>query len=216
MPVSARTVIGNARRLLLDTNNATPRWSDAVLLAILNEGQKALAMLNPEAVAKTGVHVLAAGTHQNIPADGMAFLALVRNIDSSGNPGRAITACAIDALSHSAPNWHNNGTSTTAWQFCVDPVNRRRFYVFPALAAGVSVEVAYAVNPADIPTLDDALTVPDWYSAALVDYIIYRALSENDGDAPARERAQVHYVYFTNQVTGSPAYTPPRRPFGGG
>lgn len=210
MPVLASTVIGNARRLLLDTNNAVQRWDDATLLAILNEGQKALVLLNPRATSKTTRLDLVAGTQQRIPADGMVFFGCTRNVSAAGIPGRAITLVAFEAINLGAPRWHAGGSSLDVWQFSPDPVDPCGFYVFPAVSLGARVEVSYAAMPADVPSLSGALSVPDWYAPALVDYVIYRALSENDGDAPARERAQTHYVYFTNQVMGAPAFTPPR------
>lgn len=211
MTVLASTVISNARRLLLDVNNAVQRWSDATLLAILNEGQKALVVLNPNATAKTSVIELLEGTHQSIPADGMVFFRLTRNLDTSGSPGRAITAVSFDAISLGSPTWHSVSQSANVWQFAPDPIDPRRFFVSPPAVNGATVEASYSVFPADVAATSGAITIPDWYSPALVDYIIYRTLSENDGDAPARERAQMHYVYFTNQVKGSPAYTPPRK-----
>lgn len=215
MTVLASTIISNARRLLIDTNNAVQRWSDATLLAMLNEGQKALVVLNPKATATTMPMLLLEGTHQTIPSDGMAFFRLTRNLGSSGAAGRAITPVAFEAINLGAPTWHSVSTSPDVWQFAPDPIDQRRFFVSPPAVNGVAVEVSYAVLPADIATVGSAITVPDWYQAALVDYIVYRTLSENDGDAPARERAQMHYTYFTNQVMGVPAYTPPRRTTGG-
>jgi hypothetical protein len=210
MPVLASTVIGNARRLLLDTNNAVQRWDDATLLAILNEGQKALVLLNPRATAKTAPVALLDGTHQALPADGMVFFGCTRNLTTGGAPGRTITLVAFESINLGAPRWHAGSSSAEVWQFSPDPVDPCKFYVFPSAVIGTTVEVSYAAMPADVPSLNDALSVPDWYAPALVDYVIYRALSENDGDAPARERAQTHYVYFTNQVMGAPAFTPPR------
>ncbi len=211
MSVLASAVIANARHLLLDTNNAVERWSDALLLAALNEGQRALAILNPSATAKTTTVDLAVGTHQVLPADGMKFMSLTRNRGSGGTYGRVVTFTSFDALNLGYPNWHSMTPVVEVKQFSPDPFDPRRYYVYPPAASGAKADLSYSVSPADLASTSEAITVPDWYSPALVDYVVYRALSENDGDAPARERAQMHYVYFTNQVMGVPAYTPPRR-----
>ena len=211
MTVLASTVISSARAILLDTSNAVQRWSDATLLSVLNEGQKALSVLNPKAVSHTLPVQLVEGTYQSIPDDGMMFFRLTRNITQSGSPGRAISAVSFDAITLGSPTWHSASTSNDVYQYAPDPIDQRKFFVSPPAVLGTIVEASYAVTPEVIEQLTDPITVPDWYQPALVDYIVYRVLSENDGDALARERSQLHYVYFTNQVMGVPAYSPPRK-----
>ena len=83
MAVQVSSILTRVKRILQDANGV--RWPEEELLEWLNDGQREIIMLAPQAGSQTVVVTLVADSRQSIPDDGYQFLKLVRNIG-----GRAI------------------------------------------------------------------------------------------------------------------------------
>lgn len=194
---------------LQDTANV--RWTEAELLNYINDGQREIANLKPDATAlHANVH-LGTGTKQSIPTDGLKLLNVVRNMSGtagSSTGGRAIRLVSWDILDTQDPDWHNptvtgdatHGTIPKHYLFDEnDPLN---FYIYPGIAGNAYVELVYSQRPTDLANTSATIAVPDNYSNALIDYALFRAFTKDAENAGNSQRAGAHYQTFTVSVTG--------------
>ena len=87
MSIAASVIIDNVSKLLGDPNNL--KWTRAELLGWLNDAQKQITVMSPNATNKVATIQLAAGTRQSIPSDGWTLLDVIRYMGTTGNtPGR--------------------------------------------------------------------------------------------------------------------------------
>ena len=101
-------LLSRVESILQDTANV--RWTEAELLNYINDGQREIANLKPDATALHSNVQLVTGTKQAIPTDGLRLLSVVRNMsDASGGAtgGKAIRLVARDILDTQEPNWHD-------------------------------------------------------------------------------------------------------------
>ena len=146
-------------------------WSERELVALCNDGQRAIAKFMPIACTRLDAVKLAPGTRQSIghllpaalkPADGstptspvrgILLLDVVRNMGANGlTPGLPIRVIPREILDNTLPAWHST-EATSIEHFTFDPRLPEYFYVSNAVpaATAVWVEVAYAANPDEIP-----------------------------------------------------------------
>jgi len=178
MPVIlASTIIDNAARQLFDIDNI--RWSRAELLSYLNDGQRAIVSIVPEATGTTQNISLISGTKQSIPTDGWMLLEVTRNMGLDGNtPGRAVKFADRAILDETNPTWYSTATSTTQTIYMYNVRDRMNFYVYPPSPGTNKLEIIYSKIPADV-TEATVISIADVYSPALLDYILFRAYSKN-------------------------------------
>lgn len=178
MPVIlASTIIDNAARQLFDIDNI--KWSRSELLSYLNDGQRAIVSIVPEATGTTQNISLTAGTKQSIPTDGWMLLEATRNMGLDGNtPGRAVKLADRAILDETNPSWYSTATSTTQTIYMYNVRDRMNFYVYPPSPGTNKLEIIYSKIPADV-TEATVISIADVYSPALLDYILFRAYSKN-------------------------------------
>jgi len=100
-------LIQRARKLLNDEDQVQYRWADAELISWINDAQRAVATLRPDACPDTKIVNLVAGTKQSIPAENFRLLDIVRNVASDGvTPGRAVGIIERETLDLFDPYWH--------------------------------------------------------------------------------------------------------------
>lgn len=222
----ASEIIRRASTALFDATNV--RWSQGELVDYINDGQRQIILLRPDANSVTASLKLVAGSKQSIPTTegtdpngvptpkGVRFLRAVRNMGSDGKtPGRAIRECSRVALDNEVPDWHFANPSPTVQHYIFDNVAPRNFYVYPAIPSGGNVyaEIVYSGLPVTVlknadgsPTsATDLLTLPDQYINALLDFVLARCYAKDASYAGNMQRAQVHIESFGNslQVTMS-------------
>lgn len=192
--MQASEVTQRAARLLLDESNAY--WSEPELLGYVTDAQRQLGHLRPDLVAKVDRVPLKYGVLQDLPEDGVLLLDITRNRGFTGiDLGPAITAVDMRDLDAADPNWQQ-GESRTVQHYMYDPRTPLIFYVYPVVPrAGTVVEGKYAQKCPEVAAGTDELLVPDGYSAALVDYVVYRAQIK-DSAAAVPARAQMHLQLF--------------------
>lgn len=219
MAVTAQTIIDRVRTQLIDTGT-TQRWTDSELLKWLSDGQRSVVAFAPSASSTDAVLQLASGTKQSIPSDGHMLLTIVRNTDVTGTTGgrvcRIVTRELLDAQN---PDWHNSSNSTTVQNYIFDPMEPKKFYVYPPNDGTGYVECVYSVMPSDLTSVSDVLDVQDIYQTALVDYVLFRAHQKDSdfaaGQAVAQNYLQLFLSYMgqgeASQVASNPnlQLTPP-------
>lgn len=206
MSVSAQTVLDRAEFIFQDTSNI--RWTAAELLLWLNDAQREIALLKPDATATNTTITLATGTKQSVPSGGNRLLKVVRNMSAaSGGTGKtAIRIVSRDALDTQEPNWHDptvagyskHGTMVKNYMYSEE--DPRTFYVYPGVAGASYIELVYSANPATIAA-NANLGVPDIFANAVLDYVLYRGYMK-ETESASQQRATTHFQLFMTSVMG--------------
>ncbi|MFV1943482.1 DUF6682 family protein [Pseudomonas luteola] len=215
MAVLASSIISKAQIIAQDTTGV--RWPFAELLGWLNDAQRELAIYKPSATATNAVLQLKQGTLQDIGDGGLQLLSITRNLKSGATDiregGRAIRKVERLVLDAQHPQWHDSTVfayTTEVKHFCFDPIDPTRFYVFPGNTGAGYVEAIISRAPADLAVTGDAnllgsyatpIGVPDVYSNALLDYVLYRAYAKDADYAGNADRSTQHYQAFMASVS---------------
>ena len=202
-------LLSRVEAILQDTANV--RWTEAELLNYINDGQREISNLKPDATALHSNVQLVTGTKQAIPTDGLRLLSVVRNMsDASGGAtgGKAIRLVARDILDTQEPSWHDPTVTgdathgTTPKHFMFDENDPLNYYVYPGVAGNAYVEIIYSQRPTDLANTSATIAIPDNYSNALIDYCCFRAFMKDAEFAGNQQRAGAHYQTFTVSVSG--------------
>lgn len=201
MAFTAQNVLQRVVITLLDPNAV--RWPTAELVRYLNDGQRDIALVRPDATSTTATMALVAGARQTLPSVGAKLLEVIRN--TSGNK-RAIRLVNRIVLDSQYPDWYNLTGVTEIKHYTYDPRDPRIFYVYPpAAASDASAELIYSAYPTDITepnstALYTAVTgnvsVADIYVNALVNYILYRAYSKDSENTQNAALAASFYQLY--------------------
>lgn len=219
--MQASLVIDRAQRILNDVSAV--RWPAADLLDWLNDGQRAVVHYAPEANRVTEFVQLARGTKQDLTTLAtdvpLRLIDVTRNVtDGTGFPAlRAIRSVDRRELDMVQPDWHTHTTSATVIQFMFDKRNPTEFFVYPPQpAAGQGfVEIVYSAQPTDLTADTQQTVLSDTYVPALVDYIVFRALSYDAEYGANPGRVNAHWQAFLNGATGRSAVDPTVEPLPG-
>jgi hypothetical protein len=208
MAVTVQSVIDRAQTVLQDTTGV--RWPVVGELVLwVNDAQREIALLKPDASAQNDTVTLVAGTKQTIPSTGNRLLKAVRNMSaSSGGAGRrAVRLVDREVLDAQTPDWHDPSVSGDAahasviQHYIYDESNPRNFYVYPGVSGSAYLEIIYSANPT-IVGQNDNLSIPDIFANAIMNYVLYMAYMKDAEFAGNAQRASNHYQVFTASVTG--------------
>lgn len=208
MTVSVQSVIDRVQTTLQDTTGI--RWpvTDELVLWV-NDAQREIALLKPDASAKNETITLASGTKQSIPSTGNRLLRAVRNMSaaSNGTGKRSVRLVSREILDAQTPDWHDPTVSGDAAHtsivkhYIYDEQNPRNFYVYPGVSGSAYLEIVFSANPNTVG-LSDNLDVPDVFANAIMNYVLYMAYMKDAEYAGNSQRAANHYQLFTTSVTG--------------
>ena len=219
MTIYAQSLVRRA----VDTSqdNTSIRWPLREFVRYLNDGQREIVLYRPDAMATHANITCVAGTRQSIPGTGTKLIEVIRN-NQSGSGGRAIRKVDREILDNGQSGWHTQAGVAEILHFMYDVRDPKTFYVFPPATTEAKLDIVYSSNPTDIATPADgaslptdtasdftgispavilgAISVPDIYANALVDYMLYRAYSKDADYAGNAARAQAHYAAFANSL----------------
>jgi hypothetical protein len=205
MPITASDITTRASTLLLDT--AAVRWPVPELLNWLNDGLRELAILKPGATGETKVLELARGTKQVLPDQYSALIRVIRNVTGPNNApvgvGGAVTIISREMLDAVNLHWHDPTKTpfrAVVRHVILDPFEQQTFYTFPGNTGAGKIEVFVSAIPAEITQINQAIPIPATYRSALVDFVMYRALSKDLQLAGAAARATAHWTQFTTAL----------------
>jgi len=210
MAVTVQSVIDRIQTTLQDTTGV--RWPVVgELILWINDAQREIALLKPDASAKNTTVTLVVGTKQDIPSDGNGLLRVTRNMSaaSSGLGRRAVRIVQREILDAQTPDWHNPSVTgdaahgTVVKHYVYDEQNPRNFYVYPGVSTADSafVEIIYSANPTTVAQ-NGNLDIPDIYANAVMNYVLYMAYMKDAEYAGNQQRAASHYQLFTTSITG--------------
>mgnify|MGYP007032655957 CR=1 FL=1 len=208
MSVTVQSVIDRVQAVLQDTTGV--RWPVVGELVLwVNDAQREIALLKPDASAKNETVTLTAGTKQEIPSGGNRLLRAVRNMSaaSNGTGKRSVRLVSREVLDAQTPDWHDPSVTGDAAHTSVvkhyiyDEANPRNYYVYPGVSGDSYLEIIYSANPATV-TQSDNLDIPDIFANAVMNYVLYMAYMKDAEYAGNSQRAANHYQLFTTSVTG--------------
>ncbi|MDR2076903.1 MAG: hypothetical protein LBP61_08265 [Desulfovibrio sp.] len=199
----AGEILKRARDDLQDAEGV--RFTTEMLLEWLSDAQRALVLLRPDAGAVIRTVRLSRGsTLQSLPADGVRFLGVLRNMEPGEGetflPGRAVALTTLEALNAGVPLWHSQGESRVVYEYAPDETTPSHFWVSPPPAENVWVEIKYALNPPELTGEDREITVFATFAEPLREYVLYRAYSRNDQPIDYQGRANLHLQRFFTSI----------------
>lgn len=199
--ITAKTVIDAVTVTLQDDANVM--WTRAELLSYLNDGQREIVLAKPDSFAKNVAMPLVAGTKQTIPADGIMFMRLTRNMGASGTaPGRVVREIEMRILDEQIADWHYATPNAVAMHFCRVEQDPKRFYVFPPQPSTGQgqAEIIYSAVPPDVAAEGNLITLDDIYKTPLIHYLLYRAYSKDADYAREDQAAGTAYRTFAQLI----------------
>lgn len=208
MTVTVQSVIDRVQAVLQDTTGV--RWPVVGELVLwVNDAQREIALLKPDASAKNETITLATGTKQDIPSGGNRLLKVVRNMSaaSGGTGKRSVRLVDAEVLNGQTPDWHDPSVTGDAAHtnivkhYVYEESNPRNFYVYPGVAGNAYLEIIYSANP-DTVAQSGNLDIPDIFANAVMNYVLYMAYMKDAEYAGNAQRAGTHYQIFQAQVTG--------------
>jgi hypothetical protein len=193
--LTAKYFIDKASIQLLDQGNI--RWTRAELLGWINDAQRQITVMSPNATNKVAVVKLDPGTRQNIPADGWTLLDIIRYMGTTGTtPGRVPRIISQQILNDFNPNWHAAIPATIPLNYVYDQQDQTVYYVYPPSNGKGYLQINYSPVPADVTSESSTLYVNDIFQTAVLDYVLYRANSKDAEYAPGMALASGYLQTF--------------------
>ena len=193
--ILASALISRISETVQDESNVV--WTVSQALSWLNDAQLQIVLQRPDASILNHSVTLVPGTKQAIT--GLRFMSAVRNMGVDGStPGRAIRLVERGIKDDFDPDWHTETAATEVKEYIFDARLPKEFYVSPPVHAStvVQIEVSEAVNPTDIATTSDVITLEDIYSPIMIEWAIYRCLAREAEETPNIQRAAMHFQNF--------------------
>lgn len=199
--VTAGAIIDKAAKQLTDIQGI--RWTRAELLSWLNDGQRQIVLMQPNATNTVSAVKLVAGSRQTIPADGWLLLGINCNMGTNGStPGRAVRIISRELLDNFDPNWRTVTASAVTKNYLYDLQDQVAFHVYPPSTGTNYLQINYSKQPPNLTAESQTIEIFDVYQGALLDYIMYRACSKDAEYAPGVALAQMYAQAFTAVVGG--------------
>lgn len=192
MATTAQTIIDRAQIILQDASAV--RWTEAELLGWVNDGQREIVLLKPDANATAADMQCVAGTRQTIPSNGAILIDVIRNQD-----GQAITQVERREMDSFNPDWHTDAAKAVVKNFIFDDRDQKGFYVYPQSNGTNSVTILYSVIPTNTVASGN-IALDDMYANALLDYTLYRAFSKEAEHTADTGRASLHMQAFLGSL----------------
>ncbi len=152
MPISAQSVIRRATDVLQDPTSI--RWPVDELVRWLNDAQRAIVKVRPDALNITTTMALALGSRQDLDNATLSpppakLIEITRNLAATSSK-RAITKVDRHIMDRQLPGWHAMAPTVNIDHYMFDPRDPKTFYVYPPAAATAQLEVMYSAYPTDI------------------------------------------------------------------
>lgn len=197
MAITVNSLVEQAAGILQDVGSF--RYTTADLIRYINDAQKRICQMRPEAYAVTGVTPLVAGVKQTVPPGGLRLLDAFRNVTSAGVVGRSVRVIDRATLDGEDPDWQRR-TGSAVEHYCYEPENDPKVYwIFPAISANklsVSLlEISMAMDPPDVSAGQTPVVDPTFHEAIL-HYVVSMAISRDAEFGDQLNRAQFHAQAF--------------------
>jgi len=179
MAISAETIIDAAGVILNDTGHN--RWTEDELLSDLNDGEKAIVLLKPDAYVVSTTFQLVAGVFQSIPSGGIQFIGTPTNMGTGAVQGSSIPKVDKEVMDTHNPDWPTNDASATVNAIMYDPADSKHFYCTPPQPSSNMgyIRWPYSANPTDIAAKGDNINLDDVFKEPLIQWLLYKSYSRD-------------------------------------
>tara|TARA_B100000900_G_scaffold364260_1_gene338784 strand:+ start:634 stop:1341 length:708 start_codon:yes stop_codon:yes gene_type:complete len=210
--ITGANIISRVQDTLQDTTSV--RWPEAELLRYINDAQREVVNLRPDASATTSNVQLVTGTKQTLPTTGLRLIKVTRNMSAasgSATGGRAVRIVDIDILNTQEPDWNDPTVTgdaahgTTVKHYIFDQDDPRSFYVYPGVSGNAFVEIVFSKSPTDLSSTSSTIDIDDTFANAIIDFVLFKAYLKDAEYAGNAQRSNQHYALFNNSLGQSTA-----------
>jgi len=217
MTILAQSIIHRATDLLQDQTSV--RWPANELVRWLNDAQRAIVKVRPDAMNTKAPFRCELGTRQSLksatatggltpltPAPAK-LIEITRNLAAT-SAKKAVRLVPREILDAQTPGWHGITPVVDVLHYMFDPRDPTAFYVYPPATILAELEVMYSAYPTDITEPADGalytavtgnLSLPDIYADDVLNLIMAKAYSKDSEYAGNEARA----AGYMNMVTAS-------------
>ena len=200
MTIAAQSIIQRATDILQDQTSV--RWPVNELIRWLNDAQRAIVKVRPDAMNTTATMTLAAGSRQDLDNAEMTplpakLIEITRNMAATSTKG-AVRLVPRQILDAQTPGWHNLPGNVNILHYMFDPRDPKTFYVYPPATVLAQLEVMYAAYPTDITVVADGslytavtgnISLPDIYADDILSLILAMSYAKDSEYAGNEQRA---------------------------
>lgn len=193
--ITAANIITSASEIVSDPDN--DQWTTTDGLGWVNDGQRAISLLRPDASSRIVNLTLVAGTRQTIV--GRRLLRVIRNMGADGaTPGLSPRVVDMAMKDEFEQNWHTVTAASPTEEIMHDGIIPDTFYVSPPVPASpqIVLEIVESVSPTDIASLSSVINIDDIYSPVLIEWVLYRFFSRDHETTANGQRSIKHYNNF--------------------
>jgi hypothetical protein len=183
------------------------RWPASELVRDLNDMQRAVALVRPDATAASWTHTLVAGTLQTLPATDALLIEFTNLTAGAKSSVRQTKRELLDAIE---PDWRSQTQTATIKHYIYDPRHPRRFEVYPPAIAGTQLDGIVSRYPTDVAapaspgllytTVTGDISLADEFKNALIHLVAYRAYMKAAEFANEPEIATAHLQFALREV----------------
>lgn len=218
MTIAAKSIVQRAADILQDQTSI--RWPVQELVRWLNDAQRAIVKVRPDAMNTTASMTLVAGSRQDLDNAGLSLLPvklieITRNMAATSAKG-AVRLVPRHILDAQTPGWHGLAGSVNVLHYMFDPRDPKTFYVYPPATSAAQLEVMYSAYPTDITEPSEGaqwgavtgnLSIPDIYADDVLNLVLSRAYSKDSEYAGNAERAAAYLSMATASLGAEIAAT---------
>lgn len=167
-------IIAEVRNLVNDSV-APYRYADSLLLGFVNQTLRRMAMMRPDLFLKVDDVATEAGkTTQSLPADAIRLVEVYRVVG-----GDVLTETNKDALDQTYPGWRSEAAGSPV-NYMRHVRNPKLFFLYPAPAEGVALEVEYSAAPPSYALDAEIDILSPAYMPVVIDGTVYLVASIDD------------------------------------
>ncbi|WP_420588234.1 DUF6682 family protein [Bacterioplanoides sp.] len=184
-----RDIFNTVSFILSDTSNVT--WTEPDLINALNNACRMVVICRPDACSTIGDVTLKEGAQQRIPDDGLRLIDTYYN--ESGIPIRMVSRRDVDRIN---PDWMHMNPTDDVLEVMYDGRIPDVFYVYPPAKEGRVIRLGYSLMPDVVNTADDPFPLPEKYSPAVIEWMLYQLFSLDSRNAQSQQQASAHSQQF--------------------
>lgn len=178
---------------------AFARITKAAWLDWLNDAQRNVVLVRPDANTVIEVLTLVAGPRQTLPAGALRLLGVTRNMGADGvTPGKALRLAVREMQDAVDLDWYSAANKAPVREVLYDSKKSPlTYWVIPGALNGWRLEALLSRTPTDVTDADTgAITLSDVYSGPMQMWMLHRAYSLATAAATHAQHAANYYTWF--------------------
>lgn len=177
-------------------------WPPSALMPYADLAFAEIIKFHPQSHVADSLIELVAGARQTFPADMIQFMEAICNMGTDGDTvGPTITTIKKSVMDQLLPNWMTYPSGDDVSHVITDDQQPSMFYVFPPQGDNpVTILTVLSVPVAKMTSDISTFPFDPSYKPAFIDYMIFRALSEETTIPNALNKANSFYNKFLRDL----------------